>query len=663
MKDEPWVMRTYSGHSTARASNELYRTNLAKGQTGLSIAFDLPTQTGYDPDAPQAAGEVGKVGVPVVHRGHMAELMDGIPVGQMNTSMTINATAAWLLGLYVAHAEDTGVPLKQLAGTTQNDIVKEYLSRGTYIFPPEPSRRLIVDTIAWTAVHTPRWNPINVCSYHLQEAGATPEQELAYALATAIGVLDAVRASGQVAEADLPGVVGRISFFVNAGIRFVEETAKMRAFTRLWDRLCLSRYGVTDPKLRRFRYGVQVNSLGLTESQPENNLQRIVLESLGVTLSRAARARAIQLPAWNEALGLPRPWDQQWSLRIQQVLAYETDLLEYPDLFEGSAVMERLTDSLAEAATAELDEVLDLGGVFSETGIGELKGRLVRSQAERTRRIESGELPVVGVNVFTSSDGSGPSPLEGAESILRVDTAVEAALIEDVEKWRASRPSDAVNAALDALQQAASTGTNIMPSTIALAHAGGTTGEWADALRAVFGEYRAPTGVSGGVGLRGGEMATARARVKAVSARLGGPPRLLVAKPGLDGHSNGAEQVAVAARDAGFEVVYPGIRSTPAEIAAAARDEDVDVVGLSILSGSHLELVPAVVGQLRALGIDVPVVVGGIIPSEDVPVLEAAGVSAVFTPKDFQLTRIVEEIAALVGNGAPAGGTTRPKAF
>ena len=391
MKDQPWVMRTYSGHSTARASNELYRTNLAKGQTGLSIAFDLPTQTGYDPDAPQAAGEVGKVGVPVVHLGHMAELMDGIPLGQMNTSMTINATAAWLLGLYVAHAENTGAPLKQLSGTTQNDIVKEYLSRGTYIFPPEPSRRLIVDTIAWTAVHSPRWNPINVCSYHLQEAGATPVQELAYALATAIGVLDAVRASGQVAEADLPAVVGRISFFVNAGIRFVEETAKMRAFTRLWDRICLSRYGVTDPKLRRFRYGVQVNSLGLTESQPENNLQRIVLETLGVTLSRDARARAIQLPAWNEALGLPRPWDQQWSLRIQQVLAYETDLLEYPDLFEGSAVMERLTGSLAEAATAELDEVLDLGGVFSETGIGELKGRLVRSQAERTRRIESGE--------------------------------------------------------------------------------------------------------------------------------------------------------------------------------------------------------------------------------------------------------------------------------
>ncbi len=653
MKDQPWVMRTYSGHSTARASNELYRTNLAKGQTGLSIAFDLPTQTGYDPDAPQAAGEVGKVGVPVVHLGHMAELMDGIPLGQMNTSMTINATAAWLLGLYVAHAENTGVPLKHLSGTIQNDIVKEYLSRGTYIFPPEPSRRLIVDTIAWTAVHSPRWNPINVCSYHLQEAGATPVQELAYALATAIGVLDAVRASGQVAEADLPAVVGRISFFVNAGIRFVEETAKMRAFTRLWDRICLSRYGVTDPKLRRFRYGVQVNSLGLTESQPENNLQRIVLETLGVTLSRDARARAIQLPAWNEALGLPRPWDQQWSLRIQQVLAYETDLLEYPDLFEGSAVMERLTGSLAEAATAELDQVLDLGGIFSETVIGELKGRLVRSQAERTRRIESGELPVVGVNVFTSSDGSGPSPLDGAESILRVDPAVEAALIEGVEKWRASRSSEAVTAALDALQQAASSGTNIMPSTVALAHAGGTTGEWADALRAVFGEYRAPTGVSGGVGLRRGEMAAARERVTAVSYRLGGPPKLLVAKPGLDGHSNGAEQVAVAARDAGFEVVYPGIRSTPAEIAAVARDEDVDLVGLSILSGSHLELVPAVVGQLRALGVDVPVVVGGIIPSEDVPVLEATGVSAVFTPKDFDLTRIVEEMAGLVGQLSP----------
>jgi (2R)-ethylmalonyl-CoA mutase len=640
-------MRTYSGHSTARASNELYRTNLAKGQTGLSIAFDLPTQTGYDPDATEAAGEVGKVGVPVVHLGHMAQLMDGIPLGQMNTSMTINATAAWLLGLYVARAEDTGVPLHQLAGTTQNDIVKEYLSRGTYIFPPEPSRRLIVDTITWTAAHTPKWNPINVCSYHLQEAGATPVQELAYALATAIGVLDAVRSSGQVSNGDFPAVVGRISFFVNAGIRFVEETAKMRAFTRLWDRICASRYGVEDPKLRRFRYGVQVNSLGLTESQPENNVQRIVLESLGVTLSRDARARAIQLPAWNEALGLPRPWDQQWSLRIQQVLAYETDLLEYPDLFEGSVVVERLTSSLADAAWAELTEVLDLGGVFSETGIDELKGRLVRSQAERTRRIESGELPVVGVNVFTTSEAS---PLAGAESILRVDPTVEAALIEDVEKWRAARSSDAVHAALDALQQAASSEANIMPATIGLAHAGGTTGEWADALRAVFGEYRAPTGVSSAVGLRAGGdgMREVRSRVEALSSRLGGPPKLLVAKPGLDGHSNGAEQVAVAARDAGFEVVYQGIRSTPAEIAATARDEDVDLVGLSILSGSHLELVPLVLRELRALEVEAPVVVGGIIPAEDVAALRAQGVAAVYTPKDFELTRIMKEIASLV---------------
>ncbi|HSS12115.1 MAG TPA: protein meaA [Acidimicrobiales bacterium] len=649
MRDQPWVMRTYSGHSTARASNELYRTNLAKGQTGLSIAFDLPTQTGYDPDAVEAAGEVGKVGVPVVHLGHMAQLMDGIPLGQMNTSMTINATAAWLLGLYVAHAEDTGVPLRQLAGTTQNDIVKEYLSRGTYIFPPDPSRRLIVDTIAWTAVNTPKWNPINVCSYHLQEAGATPVQELAYALATAIGVLDAVRSSGQVSEADFPAIVGRISFFVNAGIRFVEETCKMRAFTRLWDRICASRYGVVDPKLRRFRYGVQVNSLGLTESQPENNIQRIVLETLGVTLSRDARARAVQLPAWNEALGLPRPWDQQWSLRIQQVLAYETDLLEYPDLFDGSKVVEQLTSSLEEAAWAELTEVLDLGGVFSETGIGELKARLVHSQADRTRRIESGELPVVGVNVFTTSE---PSPLAVAESIMRVDPAVEAALIEDVEKWRASRSSDAVRAALDALQEAASNGANVMPSTIALSHAGGTTGEWADALRAVFGEYRAPTGVSGGIGLRGAEMALVRDRVRALSSRLGGPPKLLVAKPGLDGHSNGAEQIAVAGRDAGFEVIYQGIRSTPAEIAAAARDEDVDVIGLSILSGSHLELVPLVLGELRALGVDVPVVVGGIIPPEDVAALRSAGVAAVFTPKDFELTRIMDQIASLVGSTA-----------
>ena len=654
-RDRPWVMRTYSGHSSAQASNELYRTNLAKGQTGLSIAFDLPTQTGYDPDAPEAAGEVGKVGVPVAHVGHMAELFDGIPLGEMNTSMTINATAAWLLGLYVAHAESTGVDIARLAGTTQNDIVKEYLSRGTYIFPPEPSRRLTVDMIAWTVRHTPKWNPINVCSYHLQEAGATPTQELAYALATAIGVLDAVRESGQVDPDDLPEVVGRISFFVNAGIRFVEETCKVRAFTDMWDRICKDRYRVEDPTLRRFRYGVQVNSLGLTESQPENNVQRIVLETLGVTLSKKARARAVQLPAWNEALGLPRPWDQQWSLRIQQVLAFETDLLEYDDIFDGSHVVERHTNELIESAGSELDEVLALGGAFE--AIAELKSRLVRSQAERTRRIESGELQVVGVNSFTTTE---PSPLAGAESILRVDPAVEAALAKEVAEWRAAREPTAVGDALDALRRAAEGGTNIMPSTIALAHAGGTTGEWAGALREVFGEYRAPTGVSGAVGLRGSQMAEVNRKVRALATQLGGPPKLLVAKPGLDGHSNGAEQVAVAARDAGFEVVYQGIRLSPQQIAAAARDEDVDVVGLSILSGSHLELVPEVVRLLREAGVDVPVVVGGIIPAEDEAILRSsAGVAAVYTPKDFQLTRMMGEIADLVASHRRAAAAAR----
>jgi ethylmalonyl-CoA mutase len=642
-RDTPWVMRTYSGHSTARASNELYRTNLAKGQTGLSIAFDLPTQTGYDPDAPEARGEVGKVGVPVAHLGHMSQLLDGIPIDQMNTSMTINATAAWLLSLYVAHAEDTGADLRKLAGTTQNDIVKEYLSRGTYIFPPDPSRRLIVDTIAWTSHSTPRWNPINVCSYHLQEAGATPVQELAYALATAIAVLDAVRDSGQVTADEMPAVVGRISFFVNSGIRFVEETCKMRAFTRLWDRICLERYGVADPKLRRFRYGVQVNSLGLSEAQPENNVQRIVLEMLGVTLSRDARARAIQLPAWNEALGLPRPWDQQWSLRMQQVLAYETDLLEYPDLLDGSRVIEERTSSLMEDAWSELSEVLDLGGAFE--AIDELKSRLVRSEVERTRRIESGELPVVGVNRWTTTE---PSPLGGAETILRVDPSVEAALIDDVDQWRRERDKAAVQRAIDRLRQAAESGDNVMPSTVALAHAGGTTGEWAGALREVFGEYRAPTGVGGAVGLRGNDMAEVTAKVQGLAQQMGGPPKLLVAKPGLDGHSNGAEQIAVAARDAGFEVVYQGIRSTPAQIAAAARDEDVDLVGLSILSGSHLELVPEVIRQLQANGVTVPVVVGGIIPEEDAAKLREEGVAGIYTPKDFQLTRIMNDLADLV---------------
>jgi ethylmalonyl-CoA mutase len=642
-RDRPWMMRTYSGHSTARASNELYRTNLAKGQTGLSIAFDLPTQTGYDPDQPEAAGEVGKVGVPVVHLGHMRQLMDGIPLAEMNTSMTINATAAWLLGLYVANAEDRGVAVSELAGTTQNDIVKEYLSRGTFVFPPGPSLRLTVDTIAYTLRHVPRWNPVNVCSYHLQEAGASPVQEIAYALATAIGIVDAVATSGKVDRDDLPAVVGRISFFVNSGVRFVEETCKMRAFTLMWDRICRDRFGVQDGKLRRFRYGVQVNSLGLTEQQPENNVPRITLEALGVTLSKNARARAIQLPAWNEALGLPRPWDQQWSLRIQQILAFESDLLEYDDIFEGSTVIEKKTGELAEAATEELDDVLALGGAFE--AIDELKTRLVASQSDRVRRIESGELPVVGVNCFTET---APSPLvadAGAESILRVDPTVEADLRAEVTEWRRERDGAAVSRALEELRQAAADDrTNIMGPTVALAHAGGTTGEWAGVLREVFGEYRAPTGVSGGVGRRGDDLGPVRARVRALA---GGPPRLLVAKPGLDGHSNGAEQIAVAARDAGFEVVYQGIRQTPAQIVAAARDEDVDVVGLSILSGSHLELVPEVLDRLRAAGVDAAVVVGGIVPPDDAEVLRGKGVAAVYTPKDFDFRRIMDELVTL----------------
>jgi (2R)-ethylmalonyl-CoA mutase len=642
-KDRPWLMRTYSGHSTATASNALYRTNLAKGQTGLSIAFDLPTQTGYDPDDPLAKGEVGKVGVPVAHLGHMAELLDGIPQGEMNTSMTINAPAAWMLGLYVANAERQGVESKALRGTTQNDIVKEYLSRGTYIFPPLPSRRLIVDMIAYCAKWVPKWNPMNVCSYHLQEAGATPTQELAYSLATAVGVLDAVRESGQVDGDRFPQVFASISFFVNSGIRFVEETCKMRAFTQMWERIGRERYGVTDPKALRFRYGVQVNSLGLTEAQPENNVQRIVLEMLGVTLSRDARARSIQLPAWNEALGLPRPWDQQWALRMQQVLAFESDLLEYPDLFEGSRVVEGRTAELVESASAELDDVLALGGAFE--AIDELKGRLVRSHAERMRHIEDAELIVVGVNRFTET---APSPLarddEGA--ILRVDPALEAKTVAEMAEWRSSRDSDAVKRSLDQLRQAAESGENIMASTIDLAHAGGTTGEWAGILREVFGEYRAPTGVAAATGAGGGSTGL-RAVAERVRALPGGPPRLLVAKPGLDGHSNGAEQIAVAARDAGLEVIYQGIRLTPQQIAAVAVEEDVDVIGLSILSGSHLELVPDVVRLVREGGIAAPVVAGGIIPEEDRAPLLAGGVAAVYTPKDFELVRIMSEIVDL----------------
>ncbi|CAB4848275.1 unannotated protein [freshwater metagenome] len=632
-------MRTYSGHSSPEASNELYRTNLAKGQTGLSIAFDLPTQTGYDPDHVLAHGEVGKVGVPVVHLGHMRALLRDIPPGQMNTSMTINAPAAWLFALYVANADEQGVPSSALRGTTQNDIVKEYLSRGTYIFPPAPSRRLIVDMVAWCAQHAPKWNPMNVCSYHLQEAGATPVQEIAFSLATAIDVLDTVRDSGQVPPEQFAQVFASISFFVNAGIRFVEEICKLRAFSELWDRIGLERYGITDDKARRFRYGVQVNSLGLTEAQPENNIQRIVLEMLAVTLSKRARARSVQLPAWNEALGLPRPWDQQWSLRMQQVLAFETDLLEYGDLFDGSTVIEAKTTELRDAAWVELQDVLSLGGAFA--AVDELKGRLVRSMAERTRRIESGDQLVVGVNAFTETE---PSPLDTPGNILTIDPAIEALLKTEVARWRAERDNSAVQSALDALRAAAIDGTNIVDPSIVLAKVGGTTGEWSAVLRDVFGEFRAPTGVNAAVGRRVGELAAVAEYVKTM---VGGPPRFLVAKPGLDGHSNGAEQIAVAARDAGMEVVYSGIRLTPEQIVASARDEDPDVVGLSILSGSHLSLVPAVVDGLRAIGLDTPVVVGGIIPEADRQRLLDAGVAAVYTPKDFQLAKIMDDVAHL----------------
>lgn len=642
-RSRPWLMRTYSGHSTAQASNELYRSMLAKGQTGLSVAFDLPTQTGYDPDHPMARGEVGKVGVPVIHLGHMAQLMDGIPPDAMNTSMTINATAPWLLSLYIANAQNTGVAPEALRGTTQNDIVKEYLSRGTFIFPPEASRRLTVDVVAYCSEHVPQWNPINVCSYHLQEAGATPTQEIAYALATAIDVLDAVRDSGKVPPERFDTAVGSISFFVNGGIRFIEEVCKVRAFTQMWDQICAERYGVADPKLRRFRYGVQVNSLGLTEAQPENNVARITLEALGVTLSQRARTRSLQLPAWNEALGLPRPWDQQWSLRIQQVLAHETDLLEYGDIFDGSVVVEGRTAELVEAAQAELDEVLAMGGAFA--AIGELKRRLVASHTERVRQIEASELTVVGVNEFTET---APSPLEGDESILRVDPEAEAELVVDLERWRGARDPNRVAAALDDLRVTASGDVNIMGPSIEAAHAGVTTGEWAQALREVFGEFRAPTGLeaapAGSRASRGTALATVAQRCAAME---GGPPRVLVAKPGLDGHSNGAEQVAVAARDAGMEVVYEGIRLTPSHIAAAARDEDVDVVGLSILSGSHLELVPEVLTCLDAEGVSAPVVVGGIIPPADHQALRDAGVAAVYTPKDFELAAIMADIAHL----------------
>ncbi|MFD0638073.1 methylmalonyl-CoA mutase family protein [Catenulispora yoronensis] len=639
-------MRTYAGHSTPAESNALYRRNLAKGQTGLSVAFDLPTQTGYDPDSVLARGEVGKVGVPIAHLGDMRALFEGIPLERMNTSMTINAPAMWLLALYQVVAEEQGADLSALAGTTQNDIVKEYLSRGTYVFPPGPSLRLITDTIAYTVSTLPKWNPINICSYHLQEAGAQPVQEVAYALSTAIAVLDGVRDSGQVAPEDFGQVVGRISFFVNAGVRFVEEMCKLRAFAALWDRITRERYGVTDDKLRRFRYGVQVNSLGLTEAQPENNVQRILLEMLAVTLSKDARARAVQLPAWNEALGLPRPWDQQWSLRMQQVLAYESDLLEYPDLFAGSTVVQAKTDEIAEAAYAEIERIADLGGVVAAVESGYLKAQLVGAHAERRARIESGELVVVGVNKFTETE---PNPLTADldAAIQTVDPAVESEAVRSLRAWKDGRDPAAAGAALDRLRQQAATPANLMDATLACVRAGVTTGEWTGVLREVFGEFRAPTGVSGSVGtaIPSEELVGLRHDVDRASADLGRRLRLLVGKPGLDGHSNGAEQIAVRARDAGFEVVYQGIRLTPAQIAAAAVAEDVHCVGLSVLSGSHLQLVPEVLAELRAAGAGgVPVVVGGIIPDADARALREAGVAAVFTPKDFGITQILRTI-------------------
>ena len=649
-------MTEQAGHSTATASNALYRQTLAKGQTGLSVAFDLPTQTGYDPDSVISRGEVGKVGVPIPHLGEMRRLFQDIPLTQMNTSMTINATAMWLLALYQVAAEQQNpdvAPVEvaaQLAGTTQNDIIKEYLSRGTYVFPPEHSLRLISDVIAYTVHEIPKWNPINICSYHLQEAGATPAQELAYALSTAIAVLDQVKDSGQISDQDFGRVVGRISFFVNAGVRFIEETCKMRAFVELWDEITRERSGVEDPAMRRFRYGVQVNSLGLTEAQPENNIQRIVLEMLGVTLSKNARARAVQLPAWNEALGLPRPWDQQWSLRLQQVLAFESDLLEYDDIFDGSRVIEAEVARLVAAAREEMNKVQALGGAVAAVESGYMKEALVASHAARRARIESGDDVVVGVNAFTTTE---PSPLtadlDGA--IQAADPAAEEAAIESVRAWKESRDGDAVSAALARLAAEAKTDANLMPATLACARAGATTGEWSGVLREVFGEFRAPTGVSGAVGVAqaGSELAAVRAAVRETGEALGGRLRLLIGKPGLDGHSNGAEQVAVRARDVGFEVVYQGIRLTPEQIVAAAVAEDVQCVGLSILSGSHMELVPAVLNGLRDAGVgDIPVIVGGIVPRADAETLRSMGVAAIYTPKDFGLTEIMADIVAVI---------------
>jgi len=648
------VFRTYSGHSSARASNELFRANLAKGQTGLSVAFDLPTQTGYDSDHPLARGEVGKVGVPICHIDDMTALFEGLPLEQMNTSMTINANAAWLLALYVATAERTGADSKKLQGTTQNDIVKEYLSRGTYIFPPEASLKLISDIVSFTVDAIPLWNPTNICSYHLQEAGATPVQEIAYAMATAIAVLDSVRARGDLSEDATARVVGRISFFLNAGIRFVEEICKVRAMAELWDGITRERYGVDDPKLRRFRYGVQVNSLGLTEAQPENNVIRIVLEALGVTLSKKARCRALQLPAWNEALGLPRPWDQQWSLRIQQILAYETDLLEYEDLFDGSPVVERKTRALMEAAREELDAVLAMGGTVAAIENAYMKQRLVESQTARARAIENGDITVVGVNAYTTGEHS---PLmDGGRSILKVDESAEREQIERLVAFRNRRNRAEAEAAARNLADALRNGDNVMPASIHAARAGVTTGEWSDVLRGLYGEYRAPTGVVASEGSAGGEAtAPTRERVHRLAEQLGRPLKILVGKPGLDGHSNGAEQIAVRARDVGMEVVYDGIRLSPEEIAASARDEGVHLVGLSILSGSHCVLVVDVLEKLRELGLGhLPVVLGGIIPDEDAAKLRQAGVRRVYTPKDFNLTRIMSDIVDVVEESGPA---------
>ena len=645
-RDKPWIFRTYAGHSTAADSNALYRANLKRGQTGLSVAFDLPTQTGYDSDSPLARGEVGKVGVPISHLGDMRALFDGIPLETMNTSMTINATAAWLLALYVAAADEQGAARQALSGTTQNDIIKEYLSRGTYVFPPVPSMKLTTDTIAWTYRELPKWNPMNVCSYHLQEAGATPVQELAFALANAIAILDSVKASGGVPDADFPAAVGRISFFVNSGIRFITEIAKMRAFVDLWDEITLTRYGVEDPKFRRFRYGVQVNSLGLTEQQPENNVYRILIEALAVTLSKKARCRALQLPAWNEALGLPRPWDQQWSLRLQQILAYETDLLEYEDLFDGSHVVEGKTDELKELARATLADIDARGGATNS--IDYMKESLVGAHVKRVKAIESGDLTVVGVNRYTESETSPLGAGDGA--IQTIDPAEEMMQVRELMNWRATRDVKAVNTALGALKAAAKDGTNIMEPSIACAKAGVTTGEWGEAMREIFGEYRGPTGVALVVSSSGEEDVEAvRKEVDRVSDALGRRLTYVLGKPGLDGHSNGAEQIAARGREVGMDVVYEGIRFAPAEIAAQAKAADAHVVGLSILSGSHLDLVRETLAELRKAGLDnVPVVVGGIIPPEDARALRQMGVARIYTPKDFRITEIMGDVVGIV---------------